>query len=59
MRLPKKLSGTGSHRGFAFVDFLTKQDAKVLNRLLILFILLYSVEGMYNSHFELSQVCSQ
>ena len=29
VRLPKKLSGTGPHRGFAFVDFLTKQDAKV------------------------------
>ena len=29
MRLPKKLGGTGPHRGFAFVDFLTKQDAKV------------------------------
>lgn len=28
VRLPKKLSGTGSHRGFGFVDFLTKQDAK-------------------------------
>nr|KAG5691121.1 hypothetical protein BaRGS_030929 [Batillaria attramentaria] len=28
VRLPKKLSGTGTHRGFAFVDFLTKQDAK-------------------------------
>ncbi|KAL0979326.1 hypothetical protein UPYG_G00183680 [Umbra pygmaea] len=30
VRLPKKASGTGtgSHRGFAFVDFLTKQDAK-------------------------------
>lgn len=28
VRLPKKLSGTGSHRGFAFVDFLTRQDAK-------------------------------
>jgi len=28
LRLPKKMSGTGSHRGFAFVDFLTKQDAK-------------------------------
>ncbi|XP_064648484.1 probable RNA-binding protein 19 [Lineus longissimus] len=27
-RLPKKLSGTGSHRGFGFVDFLSKQDAK-------------------------------
>ena len=23
------MSGTGTHRGFAFVDFLTKQDAKV------------------------------
>ena len=29
LRLPQKLSGTGTHRGFAFVDFLTKQDAKV------------------------------
>ena len=29
VRLPKKMSGTGSHRGFGFVDFLTKQDAKV------------------------------
>ena len=29
VRLPKKLSGTGPHRGFAFIDFLTKQDAKV------------------------------
>ncbi|XP_028400283.1 probable RNA-binding protein 19 isoform X2 [Dendronephthya gigantea] len=28
VRLPKKLSGTGPHRGFAFIDFLTKQDAK-------------------------------
>lgn len=28
LRLPQKLSGTGSHRGFAFVDFLTKQYAK-------------------------------
>ncbi|KAL2091477.1 hypothetical protein ACEWY4_013740 [Coilia grayii] len=28
LRLPKKASGTGSHRGFGFVDFITKQDAK-------------------------------
>ncbi|XP_061117388.1 probable RNA-binding protein 19 [Conger conger] len=28
VRLPKKVGGTGSHRGFGFVDFLTKQDAK-------------------------------
>ncbi|KAM9371840.1 putative RNA-binding protein 19 [Phaethornis superciliosus] len=28
IRLPKKTGGTGSHRGFGFVDFLTKQDAK-------------------------------
>ncbi|XP_030632510.1 putative RNA-binding protein 19 isoform X2 [Chanos chanos] len=28
VRLPKKAAGTGSHRGFGFVDFLTKQDAK-------------------------------
>lgn len=29
VRLPKKATGSGKHRGFAFVDFLTKQDAKV------------------------------
>uniref|UniRef100_A0A673CQF7 Probable RNA-binding protein 19 n=1 Tax=Sphaeramia orbicularis TaxID=375764 RepID=A0A673CQF7_9TELE len=28
VRLPKKAAGTGNHRGFGFVDFLTKQDAK-------------------------------
>jgi len=28
VRLPKKMAGTGSHRGFAFVDFVTKQEAK-------------------------------
>ncbi|XP_077572018.1 putative RNA-binding protein 19 [Stigmatopora nigra] len=27
-RLPKKAAGTGSHRGFGFIDFVTKQDAK-------------------------------
>lgn len=29
VRLPKKMTGTGAHRGFGFVDFVTKQDAKV------------------------------
>lgn len=29
VRLPKKMTGTGAHRGFGFVDFITKQDAKV------------------------------
>ncbi|XP_003461409.1 probable RNA-binding protein 19 isoform X1 [Cavia porcellus] len=28
VRLPKKMAGTGRHRGFGFVDFFTKQDAK-------------------------------
>ncbi|XP_076364328.1 putative RNA-binding protein 19 [Tachypleus tridentatus] len=28
VRLPKKFSGTGTHRGFGFVDFLTRNDAK-------------------------------
>ncbi|CAL8248219.1 unnamed protein product [Merluccius merluccius] len=28
VRLPKKSSGSGNHRGFGFIDFLTKQDAK-------------------------------
>ncbi|ESO92623.1 hypothetical protein LOTGIDRAFT_190610 [Lottia gigantea] len=28
VRLPKKLSGTGTHRGFGFVDFMSKEDAK-------------------------------
>ncbi|XP_028913965.1 probable RNA-binding protein 19 [Ornithorhynchus anatinus] len=28
VRLPKKMSGTGPHRGFGFVDFVTKRDAK-------------------------------
>uniref|UniRef100_A0A3P8WIP7 Probable RNA-binding protein 19 n=1 Tax=Cynoglossus semilaevis TaxID=244447 RepID=A0A3P8WIP7_CYNSE len=28
VRLPKKATGSGNHRGFGFVDFLTKQDAK-------------------------------
>lgn len=29
VRLPKKATGSGSHRGFGFIDFITKQDAKV------------------------------
>ncbi len=29
IRLPKKMVGTGPHRGFAFVEFYTKEDAKV------------------------------
>ena len=29
LRMPKKQSGTGTHRGFGFADFLTKEDAKV------------------------------
>lgn len=29
VRLPKKATGAGSHRGFGFIDFVTKQDAKV------------------------------
>lgn len=28
VRLPKKMAGNESHRGFAFIDFITKQDAK-------------------------------
>ncbi|KAM8961985.1 putative RNA-binding protein 19 isoform 2-T2 [Pelodytes ibericus] len=28
VRLPRKVAGTGAHRGFGFVDFVTKQDAK-------------------------------
>lgn len=28
VRLPKKLHGTGSHRGFAFVEFVNRTDAK-------------------------------
>lgn len=28
LRLPKKMVGTGPHRGFAFVDYYTKHDAK-------------------------------
>ncbi|GAB1610387.1 probable RNA-binding protein 19 [Argonauta hians] len=28
VRLPKKVTGTGSHRGFAFVDFVNRKDAK-------------------------------
>jgi len=28
VRLPRKMVGTGPHRGFGFVDFVTKSDAK-------------------------------
>ncbi|XP_040272573.1 probable RNA-binding protein 19 [Bufo bufo] len=28
VRLPRKMAGSGSHRGFGFVDFVTKKDAK-------------------------------
>ncbi|CAH0391023.1 unnamed protein product [Bemisia tabaci] len=28
LRIPKKMVGTGSHRGFGFVEFYTKHDAK-------------------------------
>ena len=31
VRLPKKIAGSESHRGFAFIDFITKQDAKVVS----------------------------
>lgn len=29
VRLPKKMGSDGEHRGFAFVEYLTKGDAKV------------------------------
>ena len=29
VRLPKKIVGTGPHRGFGFVDFVSRHDAKV------------------------------
>lgn len=29
IRLPKKMVGTGSHRGFCFVEYNTVQEAKV------------------------------
>ena len=29
VRLPMKLDGSGEHRGFCFIDFHVKQDAKV------------------------------
>jgi hypothetical protein len=38
VRMPKKVSGTGKHRGFAFIDFLTKEDAKVCCTSLCFFI---------------------
>ena len=37
VRLPKKLVGTGTHRGFGFVDFVTKNDAKVSLSLNVVF----------------------
>lgn len=55
VRLPKKLGGTGSHRGFGFVDFLTKQDAKVcvLNVVYVLFVILF-LPSMCQSVFSSS-----
>ncbi|RUS86269.1 hypothetical protein EGW08_005961 [Elysia chlorotica] len=44
VRLPKKLGGTGPHRGFAFVDFLTKQDAKV--RVILSYILKFASSAL-------------
>lgn len=29
VRLPKKMVGDGNHRGFGFVEYYTKSDAKV------------------------------
>jgi len=29
VRLPKKMTGGGEHRGFAFIDYYTESDAKV------------------------------
>jgi len=29
LRMPKKMVGTGSHRGFAFVEYNSKTEAKV------------------------------
>lgn len=41
VRLPKKMSlGQETHRGFAFVDFYTKTDAKVINLFLFYFVFL-------------------
>lgn len=31
VRLPKKLVGTGRHRGFVFIEYHTKTDAKVIH----------------------------
>lgn len=33
IRMPGKLGRRGQHRGFAFVEFVTKDDAKVLTSL--------------------------
>lgn len=31
LRLPKKMVGTGTHRGFCFIEYQTIHDAKVSN----------------------------
>lgn len=33
VRIPRKLSGSSKFRGFGFVDFVTKEDAKVKSNL--------------------------
>lgn len=35
VRLPKKMAGTGKHRGFGFVEYHTKKDAKVRDEIFI------------------------
>ena len=53
VRLPKKMGGTGTHRGFGFVDFLTRHDAKVsvlLNSVLVSVEPLWKVPGLNPDH---------